>query len=482
MGAKTNIGSESALHLERRVAAWRWLAVLLPGAVLYFAPLPGLAPAQRHLAAIFVATVISLMAQPLPMGASVLVAMTLLALTGTVPPARVFSGFANTTVWLIFTALLFGRAVAASGFGARVAYLFIRRFGTSSLALGYSVAVSNTVLAPFVPSDTARGGAIIYPIVHSLARAFGSEPGATAGRMGSFLIMIGFHSTYTSSAMFLTSMASNPLMAEFARKIAGVELTWGLWALGSAVPALLTLGLMPYLLHRVYPPEVRNTQPARALAGEELRRMGPMQWKERFLVVVLLAVMAGWVAAPWHGLHPAFVALAGVSAMLMLHVLPWDDLLGERKIWDALIWFGGLIMMADELNGTGVINTVTAWTFRYLPAWHWLAALVAIVCLYLYVHYAFASMTAQVVALYPAFLAAALANAVPPVVAVLPLAYFSSLDAGLTHYGTGSAPIFFAPGYVSQKTWWKLGFLFSLVNLAIWLGVGLLWWKILRLW
>jgi len=98
---------------------------------------------------------------------------------------------------------------------------------------------------------------------------------------------------------------------------------------------------------------------------------------------------------------------------------------------------------------------------------------------YLYVHYAFASMTAQVTALYPGFLAAALASGASPLVSALSLAYFSNINAAMTHYGTGSAPVYFGTGYVSQRTWWKMGFLISLINLALWLGVGLLWWKLL---
>jgi DASS family divalent anion:Na+ symporter len=101
---------------------------------------------------------------------------------------------------------------------------------------------------------------------------------------------------------------------------------------------------------------------------------------------------------------------------------------------------------------------------------------------YLYAHYGFASMTAQVTALYPSFLAAALLTGVSPLVAALALAYFSNLDAALTHYGTGSAPIFFGAGYVSQGKWWRVGFLVSLLNVVIWLGVGSLWWKILGWW
>ena len=113
----------------------RWAAVLLPGLLLYFLPLPDLNAQQRHLLGIFVATIIGLVAQPVRMGVLVVIAMTLLALTGTLPPAKVLSGFSNVTVWLVFTAFLFSRAFTQTGFGTRVGYLFIERFARSPLSL-----------------------------------------------------------------------------------------------------------------------------------------------------------------------------------------------------------------------------------------------------------------------------------------------------------------------------------------------------------
>lgn len=456
--------------------------VLGPALFIYFFPLPGLNPVQRHLLAVFAGTIIALVARPIPMGVSTLIALTLLALTRTVPVTKVLSGFSNPTIWLIFTAFLFAKGVTSTRFGLRVAYLFIQRFGRNALSLGYSVAAADVVLAPFVPSDTARGGGIIYPIARSLAQAFHSEPGPTARRLGSFLILVGFHATYTASGMFLTGMAANPLIADFARKIAHVELTWLWWGVGASVPGLLTLVLVPYLIYRLHPPEIRDTEDARRLAREELRRLGALGTQEKRLVIIMLGVMTGWVSSPWHGIPNAFVALAGVCAILLLGVLSWDDLLGEGKAWDALIWFAPLVMMADALNEAGVISILSSSVFSSSKGWPWLLVLLVLAAVYLYIHYGFASMTAHVTALYPGFLTAMLAGGVPPLLASLSLAYFSNLNACLTHYGTGSAPVYFGAGYVSQGTWWKLGFAISLLNVCIWLGAGLLWWKVLGLW
>ncbi|MGA2000668.1 MAG: DASS family sodium-coupled anion symporter [Terriglobales bacterium] len=473
---------EAQAHGESNLPLWRWVPVLAPGLFLYFAPLPAFSSSQRHLLAIFVSTILGMVIRPIAMGVSAFVGMTLLIVTHTLSPVKALSGFSNLTVWLVFTAFLFARAVTVTRLGSRVAYLFIRRFGSSALALGYSITASDLVLAPFVPSDTARGGGIIYPIARSVSHAFNSDPGPTSRKIGSFIMLVGFHSTYTASAIFLTGMAANPLIADFARKIANVDLTWGRWLLGSCVPGLVTLVLVPFLIYRLCPPEVRDTEPARALARQELKNLGPVARKEVILILVMFLVMLGWITSPWHKIPNAVVAMAGVSAILLLGVINWEDLLAEKRAWDAIIWFAPVLMMADALQEAGVINILSGAIFHHMHGWSWPVSMVVLAVLYLYLHYGFASMTAHITALFPGFLAASLAAGVPPLLAVLPLAYFSNLNAGMTHYGTGSAPVYFGDGYVTQGTWWRIGFLISAMNVCIWLVIGVAWWKLLGWW
>jgi DASS family divalent anion:Na+ symporter len=460
----------------------RWAVVVLPGVLLYFSPLPGLSADQRHLLAFFTAMIISFMARPVPMGVSVLVTMTLIALTHTLPSARIFAGFGDPVVWLVFSAFLFANAVTKTQLGLRIAYFFIARFARTPLTLGYSVAFTDLVLAPCVPSDTARGGAIVAPVVRGLATALGSEPGPTANRIGAYLTLVGFHCTYASSAMFLTGMAANPVIAKFAGQLAHVELTWGRWALAACVPGLCSFALIPWLLFHLSPPEIKDTEHAQTLARSKLDEMGPMSREQKTLVAIMVVVVAGWITTPWHGMSTTVVALAGVCAILLSAVVTWRDLLADTRAWDAISWFGPLLVLAEELNRQEIISVLFTPVFAHLHGLPWALALAAIAVLYLYAHYGFASMTAHVSALFPGFLAAALATGAPPMVAVLLLAFLSNLNAGITHYGTGSAPVYFSPGFVSQSNWWMIGFVLSLVNVAIWIGAGLVWWQLMGWW
>lgn len=456
----------------------RWAVVLLPGIALYFLPVPGLNSQQRHLLAIFLATIVSLVAQPVAMGVSVLTSLILLALTQTVPANKVLSGFSSQTTWLILAAFLFARAITHTGLGTRIAFFFIGRFGRSPLSLAYSIAAANSVLAPFVPSDTARGGAIIYPITRSLTRALGSEPGPN-GATGAFLMLAAFHTNYVASGLFLTSMAANPLIAEFASKIAHVDITWTRWALAMLLPGFLSMLIVPWLLARWAPPSPGDAAAARSMAAAQLAKLGPVSASERSLIVILAGVMCGWIFSPLHGVPNAFVAIAGLASILIARVIAWQDMLAETAAWDVFLWFGPLLMMSDQLAETGVVAVLSTAAFSYLHGWPWQASLAVLSLLYLYIHYAFASMTAHAIAFFPPFLAAAIAAGVPPFLAVLALAAFSNLDAGLTHYGTGSAPIFFNDRYVTLPTWWRFGFLLSLVHIVLWLGIGTLWWSLL---
>ena len=65
---------------------------------------------------------------------------------------------------------------------------------------------------------------------------------------------------------------------------------------------------------------------------------------------------------------------------------------------------------------------------------------------------------------------------------MLLLAYCSNLMASVTHYGTTPGPIYFGANYVSQLTWWKLGFVASVASLVTFLLVGPIWWKVLGWW
>jgi divalent anion:Na+ symporter, DASS family len=282
--------------------------------------------------------------------------------------------------------------------------------------------------------------------------------------------------------MFLTGQAANVLVAKFATDVAGVELTYARWFIGGIVPGIVSLLAVPLVLYRLYPPEIRRTPDAAAFAADELRRMSGMSRGERIMLGVFVLTAGLWMTGSWHGINYAVVALVGICALLLTNVLSWDDVITERSAWDVFIWYGGLVQMAAALGATGITKRFAESTAGITAGWSWGAALAVLLLIYFYAHYGFASITAHVTAMFTPFLVVILGTGAPPVLAVLTLAYFSNLDAALTHYGTTPAPIFFGSKYITQREWWRYGLILSVVTIAIWSTVGVAWWKLLGWW
>lgn len=461
---------------------WRWVVPLLVGAGVWLLPHAAFPWRGWGLLALFAATVCALMTRPMASGAVVLLAITASSLLGLVSIQDALSGFGNATVWLIVAAFMFARGIIQTRLGERIAYKIIRRFGGSALRLGYSIVLADLVMAPMTPSNTARAGGILFPITLSVARAFGSEPGPTASLIGAFLMTTLYQGDLVVSAMFLTATAPNPLVAELTRQSSGTELSWTMWAVAAAVPGIVALIVVPMAVYRLCPPALHDTRPAQGLAEERLRAMGPLGRNERVMLAVFSTVLVLWLSAQWHGASPTAIAYLGLALLLVTRVLDWQDVLAEKGAWDALIWFGGLVMLAGQLDKAGLPKAFAGTAADLVGAWPWWWALAALLVVYLYSHYAFASLVAHVTAMFPAFFAVAVGLGAPPLLTALSFGFFSSLNAAITHYGTGPAPIVFGAGYLTQGEWWRIGFLISLVHLAIWLPIGFLWWRVIGLW
>ena len=461
-----------------RVDAARLAVVVLAGAAVWLVPVPaGVDPRAWQLLAVFVATMVGIVLRPMPMGAVAFVAIGFAVLSGTLTIAEATAGFGSTVVWLVVAAFFIATAFVKTGLGTRIAYHFMRVLGRRSLGLAYGFVATDLVLAPAIPSNTARAGGVVYPILKSLCVSLGSDAAlGTERRIAGFLTFTAYQSVVVTSAMFLTAMAANPLAAELAAQ-QGVAISWGLWAAAASVPGLLSLVLVPLLIYRLYPPQITRTPEAPELARRRLREMGAMSREEWTLLAVFVLLLGLWIRGDALGVSATATALAGVAAMLATGVLGWDDILEERGGWDTFIWFAVLVMMATQLGELGLLAWFSDRVSGLLGDIHWIPAFVSLSLIYFYVHYLFASNTAHVSAMYAPFLALALAVGTPPALAALLLAYFSNLFASLTHYGTAAAPILFGSGNVDIVTWWKLGALISVLNIAIWLGAGSLWWR-----
>jgi divalent anion:Na+ symporter, DASS family len=282
--------------------------------------------------------------------------------------------------------------------------------------------------------------------------------------------------------MFFTGQASNPLVARIAGSTAGYSVTWTSWFVAGLVPGLLSLAIIPLVVMRMNPPEIRRTPEASAFARRELDAMGPVSRNEWILAAVFIGVCGMWVTSDIHKVDITLTALFGSVALLLTGVLTWEDVKNERAAWDIFIWYGGLLMLGKALNETKVTSEFARIVGELFGGTGWPLLFAAALLIYFYAHYAFASITAHILAMYPAFLAVLLLKGAPVGLMVFAFACFANFSAGLTNYGTTPSPMFFAHDYVSLKTWWRVGAVVSVVNILIWSTIGFGWWKLLGIW
>ena len=463
-------------------APWRWIVPLALAGAIWLLPHAGFDARSWGLLCLFAITICGLITRPVAAGVLMIAAVAAGALLRLFTIQDGLSGYGNVTVWLILAAFLFARGLIVTRLGERIAYRIVAAVGGSPLGLGYAIVLADLVMAPMTASNTARAGGILFPVTVNVARVFGSEPGPTASRIGAFLLLVLYHGDLVVSAMFLTACAPNPLVADIVRHGSAARLTWTTWALAASVPGAVAVAAIPFLVYRLAPPSRLDTSAARALAAARLAEMGPMSWRERSMLVVFTLVLTLWIAGDWLAISPTTSALAGVALLLLSGVLEWRDIVEERSGWDVFVWFGGLMMLAAQLEKAGFPKAFAQGLAGLVHGWPWIWALVVLLAVYVYAHYAFASLVAHVTAMLPAFFATSIALGAPPLVAAIAFGVLSNVNAAMTHYGTGPAPIVFGAGYVSQRAWWRVGFIVSLAHLAIWLPIGFAWWKVLGLW
>ena len=442
---------------------------------IWFWPIPaGLTRESWHLFAIFASAIVSVILNSFPLLTSSLLAVSAAVLTRTVDPAKAFAGFANQSVLLVVVAFLVANAVVKSGLGRRISLLVVSAFGRSTLGLGYSIFVTDAMIAPAFPSNTARGG-VLYPIILSLAQNSGSIPDDEKNRrMGGYLMFCGMASLSVSSALWLTATSGNPIAVSLAEPY-GVKINFGSWMLAASVPVLTMIALLPFILYKLFPPGVTETPDAPKAAREVLHSMGPLTRDEWFVTVAFTLMVTGWVMAGTLKLSLAAVAFAGLGALLATNVLTLEDINLQGGTLVTFIWLAVLFALSGQLNELGFMGFVGARLTSLLGGIAWPIAYVVLLGLYVVMHYMFVSQSAQILALFDVFLGVGVKTGVPAPLMAFALLFASSYFSTITPQGGSQNVIFVGSNYLTQLELYRLGLLTTAFCLLLFLVVGTPW-------
>lgn len=468
---------------------WKQIVFFLIPCVIFWTPPPtGLSLVAWRLFGWYIAAIFGLVAKPWAMPVVLLAAVTGSAIAVGFTPndyklevKNVLAGYSSTTTWLVFTAFALSTAFVNTGLGKRIAYLMIKGFGSTTLRLGYINTILDTLISPGMPSVTARGGGIMMPIMNSVAKAIGSEPETSPKRGGLFLLLNTYFTVKNTGYLFITAMAPNALALSLITPILNIKLNWTQWFLAAAAPGLLITFLTPLVLYLMYKPEVREVDRVE-IADKGLAEMGPMKSSEKWLLVIFICALLGWVTGKWTGINATAVALSAMVGCIIVNVITWDNILQNKGGWNTLIWYGGIIGLSSALAKADFFKWL-ALAFQNLLGGHLnggYAMLVLILFVSVAIRYCFASGGAYIAAMVPVFATVGAVTHVDPLLLTCGLLFSNAYGGMLTHYGAGPAPIIFGTGYSTTKQWWTAGAVIGFGSLVIHATLGVAWWQMLR--
>ena len=421
---------------------------------------------------IFAATILLILLNTMPIFVAAIGGLSTAILSGTLTPSEGFSGFSNSTIILIVVAFTIAIGVAKSGLGARLAWIIISRFGSSTLGLGYSLIVTDLIIAPAFPSNTARSG-VLFPIVDSVARGSGSPP-EDRKKLGAFLMMASITGLSLSSAAWLTAMSANPAGTEVAADIADVTIDFLTWLKAACVPTLLAVIIVPWLLYRVFPPTVKQTPNAPLDARAKLTEMGPLSRHERIMATVFIALVSLWALSKPLNLNLTAVAIAGLFVLMATRVITLDAIRGSNGP-STFVWFGALFTLSTFLNSFGFMQWVGSGVASVVSLWPWAYVYVTLILAYVLIHYFFVSQTAHMYAVMPIFLSVGVETGVPGGLLAMMLLLATNFFSTLTPQASSANAIFVGSGYLTMGEVYKYGGFVTLMNTIIYLGVGTFW-------
>lgn len=460
------------------------------GILIWLLPAPaGLSPEAWAYLALFVAVVVGLILEPVPSAFVGLIGVIVAVVLKIGPPipkdgavikagAAInwgLSGFSNSTIWLIFAAFMMAAGYEKSGLGRRISLLLVRALGKTSLGLGYAILFSETILAPFVPSNSARSGGILFPIVKNIPVIYGSYPDKEPRKLGAYIVWVSLLSTCITSSLFYTGLAPN-LLAGTVINDHGITFSWFDWFKGIAPVGILLLLAAPVLTYIIYPPTMKKAPDAPAWAAEELKKLGPITTKEILMAISAIIALVLWIGADKFSINGTTTALIVLSLITLVGIINWNDIIGNKAAWNVLLWFGTLVTLASGLRNVGFLKWFATKSGAMLEGYPPMTILVALIVIFYFSHYFFASVTSHVTAMLALFLTIVMTvPGIDPKQAALLLGYTLGFMGILTPYGTGPSPIWYGLGYIPTKTFWALGGLFGVIMLAVYLGIGIPW-------
>lgn len=323
------------------------------------------------------------------------------------------SGFSSGAVALVAAALALATAMQATGLHRRIALYVLKVAGEKTSRIVAGAIIISIILAFFVPSATARAGAVV-PILLGMVAAFGL---AVDSKLSALLVITAVQAVSIWNVGIKTAAAQNLVAIGFIEDQMGQTVSWGQWFMWAAPWSVLMSIALYFIMRAAIKPEVDHIEGGRALVEKQLADMGPMTGAEKRLTAIAVVLLLFWATEGFlHPINSSTITLAAIAIMLLPGIGVMDFKYAQDHInWGTLIVFAVGISLGSFLLETGAATWLSERTFGALGiASMPILATIAIVSLFnIIIHLGFASATSLASALIPVFIALAATLDVP---------------------------------------------------------------------
>jgi len=269
-------------------------------------------------------------------------------------------------------------------------------------------------------------------------------------------------------------MAANPAGAKMAANF-GVNITYSSWAIVASLPILILFFLVPWVIFKVFPPEVKETPEAPKIAIKALEKMGAVSKNEWIMAATFIGMVFLWIMSGTFGLDKTAVAFLGLGVLMLSNIFTLEDMRNEGNALATLVWFSILFSMSVQLNNLGFMGWVGMHISDMVYGLSWPIVYVSLTVGYVLIHYFFVSQTAQMLALFSVFLGVGVNSGVPAELMAMMLLFATNFNAIITPQGSSANVIYVGSGYLEAREIYKVGGIITLVNTIVFLTVGTAW-------
>ncbi|PCF51813.1 SLC13 family permease [Staphylococcus delphini] len=315
-----------------------------------------------------------------------------------------FSGFSTSAVALVAAALFLATAMQVTNLHKRLALLVLSFVGNKTKNIVIGAILVSIILAFFVPSATARAGAVV-PILLGMIAAFGA---AKNSKLAALLIITAVQAVSIWNIGIKTAAAQNIVAINFINDQLGHDVSWGEWFLYAAPWSIIMSIVLYFVMLKVIRPEQDTIEGGTELVKQQLAELGPVKPTEWRLIIISLLLLVFWSTEKvLHPIDSSSITLIALAMMLTpkIGVMNWKEV--ESRIpWGTIIVFGVGISLGNVLLKTTAAQWLSDQTFglmglKDMP----IVATIALISLFnILIHLGFASATSLASALIPVFI------------------------------------------------------------------------------